>query len=222
MNYPAYVITIEDNPSSQEAAQSCVDSGKKYGLMIQKMWATTPAHDWEKEVDKYEISTDAFYDQWSRPHNAICCFLSHARLWKHSVDHQTPLYVFEHDAVMVDQMPTIVVPPKALITFGAPSYGAFNTPPSLGINPLTSKPYVPGMHGYLVTPLAAQEMLDKAKTQACPADVYAHRDRFDFIYEYYPWPVEARDTFTTVQAYMGVQAKHSYRKNKQQYEIIDP
>lgn len=39
-----YVITIEDNPKSVEAAERCIASGKKFGLEIEKFAATTPSN----------------------------------------------------------------------------------------------------------------------------------------------------------------------------------
>ena len=38
----AFVITIQDNPKSQQVADRCVESGKKNGLNIQKFRAFTP------------------------------------------------------------------------------------------------------------------------------------------------------------------------------------
>ena len=48
-------------------------------------------------------------------------------------------------------------------------------------------------------------------------DVFLHLDIFPDLEEYYPWPVEAWDSFTTIQNPEGCLAKHNYG---QQYEII--
>ena len=37
-----YVITISQIPESVKSAERCIESGKKYGLEIQKWEATTP------------------------------------------------------------------------------------------------------------------------------------------------------------------------------------
>ena len=53
---------------------------------------------------------------------------------------------------------------------------------------------------------------------ARPTDVYLNIDTFPFLQEYYPWPVEARDSFTTIQSEMGCKAKHNFNEK---YEIVD-
>jgi hypothetical protein len=42
-------------------------------------------------------------------------------------------------------------------------------------------------------------------------------DIFPWLEEYYPWPVEVKDSFTTIQKTEGCLAKHGYNET---YEII--
>jgi len=41
-------------------------------------------------------------------------------------------------------------------------------------------------------------------------DIFLNLDWFPWLQEYYPWPVEARDNFTTIQNQTGCLAKHNY------------
>ena len=96
------------------------------------------------------------------------------------------------------------------INLGKPSYGKFNTPPLLGVNALTSKRYFPGAHAYRINPAGAARLLVQAKLYARPTDVFLNLDALEWLQEYYPWPVEARDSFTTIQKTEGCLAKHNY------------
>ena len=96
---------------------------------------------------------------------------------------------------------------------GQPSYGAYRTPDTLGINRLTSKAYFPGAHAYLVNPEGARLLISLAKVHACPTDLYLNLKVFDWLTEYYPWVAEARDTFSTIQNFVGCKAKHGYNSD---------
>jgi GR25 family glycosyltransferase involved in LPS biosynthesis len=80
-----------------------------------------------------------------------------------------------------------------------------------------SKRYFPGAHAYQVNPTGAQKLIDQARVYARPTDVFLNIDTFPWLQEYYPWPVEARDTFTTIQKTEGCLAKHNYNDS---YKII--
>ena len=67
-------------------------------------------------------------------------------------------------------------------------------------------------------PDAAKIIIEVAKQQAGPTDVFLHSKRFPFLEEYYPWPVEAIDSFTTIQNVAGCKAKHNYKRG---YRIIN-
>jgi hypothetical protein len=60
--------------------------------------------------------------------------------------------------------------------------------------------------------------MQEAIMEARPTDVFLNADTFPFLQELYPWPVIAKDTFTTIQKSEGCQAKHNFNAN---YEIID-
>ena len=76
-----------------------------------------------------------------------------------------------------------------------------------------SKPggYIPGAHGYYLTPKGARQLITTAKrVGATPCDLFLNKTNFPNIMELYPWPIEADDSFTTIQKEKGCKAKHNY------------
>jgi len=213
-----YVITILDMPESIKSAERCIKSAERVGFEVEMFPATTPADDPAKFLFEEGINTKDFKEVYSRFDNCIAAFTSHYRLWKKCFDEKESLVVLEHDAYFVDAIPNI--PVQGVLSYGAPSYGNFRTPQNLGVNRLTSKEYLPGAHAYGVSPDAAEALLRRAVMLACPTDLYICNKNFSFVKEYYPWPVEARDTFTSIQTEVGCIAKHNYQKDTQAYKII--
>lgn len=206
-----YVITIVSNHRSVHVAERTIRSGVKYGMDIKYFEAITPQNtDLDAMMKDEGISFDGFKEKYSRLNNCVAAFLSHYSLWKRAVETNEIITIFEHDAVLVDKIPD--VPFQQCISFGKPSYGRFNIPTQLGVGPLVSKPYFPGAHAYRVSPKGAEQLIYQAKKAAKPTDVFLNIHTFTGLQEYYPWPVEARDNFTTIQKQEGCLAKHSYNE----------
>jgi len=205
----AYVITIQDNERSVQVASRCMQSAERNGIVVKQWKATTPI---DMPIDKLildDVKITGLHEAYSRIANCAAAFHSHYSLWKHCVETDEELLIFEHDAYVIDQIKTNLPYEKAM-SIGKPSYGKFNIPPHLGINPLTSKSYFPGAHAYFVKPAGAKEFIKQAKVFARPTDVFLNTQSFPWLQEYYPWPVEARDNFTTIQNEKGCYAKHNY------------
>lgn len=212
-----YVITIKDIPQSVEYANRCIKSASNFDMKVEQFDAVTPRNnDVHKMLKDEGISRLGFEEKYSRLDNCIAAFLSHYSLWKRCIELGHNITIFEHDAIIVDKIPDFINF-KGCVNLGKPSYGKFQTPKKLGVNPLTSKQYFGGAHAYRITPSAAKHLVAKAKTNAAPTDVYLHNQNFSWLEEYYPWPVEVKDTFTTIQREAGCLAKHNYGDT---YEII--
>ena len=218
----AFVITIDSLEESVGAARRCVRSASRYGIEVETFAATTPRDNPEEMFKERNLPTKLFAEKYSRWDNVLSCFMSHYRLWEHAVEINEPILILEHDAFFVNEIPHNILF-SGVLSFGAPSYGKFNTPRTLGKNKLTSKPYLPGAHAYAVTPWAAKKLIDRARVDACPTDIFIGTQRFgnDVIEEYYPFPVEARDSFSTVQRTEGCLAKHSYQKSPETFDLVD-
>ena len=213
-----YVITIMDNEKSILVANRCIKSGLSTGgLEIEHWKATTPADDIDGFIKSENINISAMNEVYSRTSNCVAAFISHYKLWKLCAEGKEEVTIFEHDAVCVNNIPTHIIY-NGVISLGKPSYGKYKTPSVFGINPLTSKPYFPGAHAYRIKPNAAKMLVQQAKFEARPTDVFLNLNSFAFLQEFYPWPVEARDSFTTIQSEAGCRAKHNFDQN---YEIIN-
>ena len=214
----AFVIAIQDNKSSVEAANRCINSAKKFDIDVEMFKAITPSDDPLKMLEDKGLPLDGFKEKYSRLENCVSAFLSHYSLWEMAANDNDDYLILEHDAYFTAGLPQIILYNK-LISFGKPSYGKYNTPHMLGVNPLMSKPYLPGAHAYMVNKRGAKDILSKAKIDARPTDIFLNLTNFSWLEEYYPWPIEARDTFTTIQNKEGCLAKHNWNEGTG-YEII--
>jgi GR25 family glycosyltransferase involved in LPS biosynthesis len=206
-----FVITIRENDKSVEAAQKCIQSAAKFGLEVDYYDAFVPSE--SKEFIKEQKINDLAFNnnKFSREDNARAAFCSHFSLWQFSMECNEEITIFEHDAVVVDPIPEMSY--NGCISIGKPSYGKWITPSSLGTNSLTSKKYFPGAHAYRLNPKGAKELVERARLEAGPTDVFLNIHSFPFLQEYYPWPVEVRESFTTIQKTQGCLAKHMYNKD---------
>jgi|TARA_B110000977_G_scaffold190637_1_gene261684 GR25 family glycosyltransferase involved in LPS biosynthesis len=213
-----YVITIRSNAMSVGAAGRCVTSGRNNNLKIEIFDAVTPNDDPVEMAESLGLNIDGFHNDqfYSRYENCVAAFMSHFSLWSMCYEQQEEFTIFEHDAIVVNHIPRHI-PYKEVISIGKPSYGGHIDLKSFGVNPLTSKRYFPGAHAYRLRPVGAKKLIDQAKICAKPTDIYLNLDTFPNLQEYYPWPVEAKDTFTTIQKRQGCLAKHNYDET---YKII--
>ena len=129
----------------------------------------------------------------------------------------------EHDAVVTAKLPS-PLKHSGVCNLGRPSYGNW-------IEPKTKKPgtyklfskaggYFPGNHAVLVSPKGAKKIVEYAKTQIGTPDLYLNKCRFPWLSEYYPWPIECHDTFTTLQKEGGCVAKHMKGTTTKDYKIL--
>ena len=113
----AYVITLENNKDSVDAADRCIESHHKFknNFEIEKYEAT--------DSKLAEVSLKANYIQWNYPWSGVvtdfksglvkhayttadpkkrmACFVSHYRLWYKCKDLNEPILVLEHDAIFI-------------------------------------------------------------------------------------------------------------------------
>ena len=145
----------------------------------------------------------------------MATFSSHYSLWEKCAFHNEPFIIFEHDAIVVQELPENVNF-MHVMTIGAPSYGKWLQPAYIGVGPLMSKQYFPGAHAYRVNRVGA-DLLMRGVSHAKPTDVYMNKHWFPWLEEYSPWPVLCKDSFTTIQNEAGCLAKHNWNED---YEII--
>jgi glycosyl transferase, family 25 len=216
----AFVITILDNEKSVEYAKRAAKSAEENGFDAELFTAIVPGDELNDLIVKESIPVRLFYDEWCKYDRAIAAFMSHYSLWKKCIELDEPILILEHDAVVTGPLPD--ASKLGLVTnVATPSYGKFNTPLKLGLGPLVSKRYFPGAHGYVVKPEGAKRIVAAAEELAQPTDIYLNIENFPWLEEWYPWIVIAKDDFTTIQKERGCLAKHSYKKNPENYKVID-
>lgn len=214
----AYVITIESLDASKQVAERCKKSAKISGIQVENWKATTPSDMPIEQLLKDDVNIVGLHEAYSRIANCAAAFHSHYSLWKHCVDIDEEVMILEHDAVFTGNIPDVIYFDKC-ISLGKPSYGRWNQAPRLGVSPLFSKPYFPGAHAYIVKPSGARAFVQEAKKIARPTDVFLHSTTFPWLQEYYPWPIEAQDSFTTIQNVNGCLAKHNYGETYRVEEV---
>jgi GR25 family glycosyltransferase involved in LPS biosynthesis len=211
----SFVITLNTEPSMR-VAKRCVNSLPDFA--VRAFAAITPADDPAGMMKERGISPENFHEKYSFPDSCMAAFMSHHTLWEMCVADNEEYQIFEHDAVCIGHLPAFI-PYDKCINLGYPSYGKFKTPESLGVGPLISKNYFPGAHAYRVKPAGARELIERAKIDAGPTDIFIHSARFPWLQEYYPWPMKADDSFSTIQREEGCLAKHNWNGGEN-FEIL--
>lgn len=202
----AFVITLTNMPESVAVAERCIESGRKFGVEVERVCAFTPA-DLASMPPITRDLTPFTKNRYSRPGPCMAAFASHRMLWTACAMQGEPFLILEHDAVFVAPLPDLSNI-RHCCNLGHPSFGAFRVP-AFGIGPLKSKAFLPGAHAYYITPKFGGILLEKARTEAQPTDVFIHTKRFPgMIQEAYPWPVECHESFSTIQGPAGCAAKH--------------
>jgi len=209
----AFVITIEDNELSEESADRTIKSAKKNGTDVENFKAITPGSSLLNEFNSDAIVTSKFSEVYSNFDSCLSAFYSHRNLWKKCVKMKENILILEHDAFFVGEVPEYLADRDACINLGRPSYGRYLIPYRLGLGPLESKQYFPGAHAYIVSPNKAKVLIKESIKEGKPTDVFLSNSKFDFLLEYYPWPVECRDSFTTIQKLAGCRAKHNFNES---------
>ena len=209
----AYVIALLNVPESVQYAQRAIESAQAFGLE-----ASMEPGVWREEAEARMHAEGLRLAKWdcsySRLDAVIGCFLAHYYIWQKVTE---PSVIMEHDAVVVAPVPDLV---GDIVTIGKPSFGLLRQAPKQGEQKLFSAgDKIPGAHGYYVTPNGTRRLIETAKSRGIlPADKFINPKWFPDVAEYYPWSIEARDDFTTIQRVKGCLSKHSYRRGN--YRII--
>ncbi len=179
MNIPTYVITMIGEGLSENLAQECIESAKKFGIQAKIFPAT-----WGKDIDKHFVEQDLKIYKKGQKKKDINpglkgCLLSHYRLWKKCIESQEPMMIFEHDNIVLRD-----IPEKLLNTFEdvlhldfasrqVTDYEDFTETyngddvkqwcpqiPRLSGHELYNKTHIKGSHAYIIKPLGAIKMVD--------------------------------------------------------------
>ncbi len=204
----AYIVALANIPESMQVAQRCVESCNKFGI-VPRIWPGVWRDDAMRELEAEGLRKGTFDETWSNTDAAMGNFVAQYRIWK-DIERNGAAIIMEHDSVVVAPIPD----PKGrgdIINYGKPSFGKLRQQRHSGFfNLFSTGDKIPGAHGYYVTPAGATALISMAKRKgAIPVDKFICPQRFS-ITEYFPWPIEAHDSFTTIQKVKGCLSKHNY------------
>lgn len=211
-----YVIILENVPDSKAVGARCIDSARDFGIVAQArpgVWRD----DAMRELAAEGLKLGTWDQSWSNTEAVVGNFVAQYRVWKEIAAGDEPGVIMEHDAVVVGNIPAI---PEMMqiVTLGRPSFGKLRPRQAPGFYPLFSTgDKIPGAHGYYLTPDGASVLCAAAQRfGAEPVDKFICPQRFR-IWEYFPWPIEAHDSFTTIQRQKGCLSKHNWGRG---YRIL--
>jgi|TARA_B110000285_G_scaffold56571_1_gene64311 GR25 family glycosyltransferase involved in LPS biosynthesis len=228
----SYVITLVDLLVSVEAAERCITSCAKYGVYPEIFPAITP------DDNPYEFICDTIgrkisrrlIDIETRPERVMSCFASQLSLWAKCAEGDEDFLVLEHDARMVNPMPSINARGRTgIMSLGKPSWGDPSPFYTEGVNNLNSTPHPShmnnfflGNHAILFTPEGCREILTYMKDETTywlkPADMFLDKSVLN-ISEYYPHTFIVDESFTTVQDHgRGIDVKLNI--DKESYKVL--
>jgi len=119
MNIPAYVITIKDDPLSNECADKLIMSRAgnfdgeitKFDAIIpERVISLMTLHNLKWNYPMSEPVLDMQTGMWKHPYKTavtekrIACFLSHYLLWQQCAKSEDGMFIFEHDALFIDKV----------------------------------------------------------------------------------------------------------------------
>jgi len=214
-----YVGIVLQIPESMAVGLRCIESGRMFDIDVIIEPAVYKEFAME-QLEYHKLKLSKWDESYSSIGAVVGNFITQYRCWKHIVENDEPGIVLEHDAIFVGPIPDLTGKGD-IINLGKPSFGKFKSQNQPGVYPMFSKTggYIPGAHGYYLTPKGAQQLIDKAKVLgATPCDLFLNKTNFPDIKELYPWPIEADDSFTTIQKEKGCGAKHNYNED---YKIIE-
>jgi GR25 family glycosyltransferase involved in LPS biosynthesis len=204
----AYIVTLFNVFESHQDALRAQSTAAEFGIdaqLVSGVWRD----DAQRELAAEGLKQAKFDESWSNTNAAMGNFVAQYRIWR-QIEREGPAIIMEHDAVVVAPIPNLAGRGD-IITLGKPSFGKLRKPLNAGFYPLfSSGDKIPGAHGYYLTPAGASALVSMARRKgAIPVDKFICPQRFH-ITEYYPWPIEAHDSFTTIQKAKGCLSKHNY------------
>jgi hypothetical protein len=114
----SFVITIENNKISEDAADICIESSKINSFEVVKSLAVIPRqvdslmmkynlkwnYPWQGEVFDFATGLKKSAYTTANPKSRMACALSHYILWKRCYDFNSPYLILEHDAIFTEQL----------------------------------------------------------------------------------------------------------------------
>jgi GR25 family glycosyltransferase involved in LPS biosynthesis len=103
----SFVIYKEGDAFSTELASECIDSANKFGITVEKYPGVYS--DIENKFIQEKLFVNLDCNGRIDKLGVRGCLLSHLYLWQMCVEADQPLFIFEHDALMINPLPNNVL-----------------------------------------------------------------------------------------------------------------
>ena len=164
---------------SEQLAQECINSAKQFGI-APEIFPATHGDDIEKHFKEHDLKIFKKGQKKKEINPGLKgCLLSHLRLWKKCVELGKPIMIFEHDNIVLREIPEILLESfqdVLHLDFASrqvTNYEDFTKTyqgdgvqrwcpvmPKLSGHELYNKTHIKGSHAYIITPLGATKMID--------------------------------------------------------------
>lgn len=221
----AYIITVKDNPKSEQLYNRCKMSCDKVGMPV-KMWhaynglgdtIVAPDHLKNDSVMKLLKVTDHYLTR-----GEVACALSHISLWSHCAQIDKPIVILEHDSIMIKKIESLNNL-NSIVYLGGAEWAKQNwtimpIPPHASEGP--NYHFICRAHAYAIDPQVAKNMLAHVlKMGICaPLDIMMRTDLFNVSHQgLYAYDENVDTTNDTTIKNRPVEGRTTKRNDKLEY-----
>lgn len=194
-DHKAFVITMKGRSFSEELAEDCIASGKKFNIQIEKFNAVQ-LDDVEPTYKKFNLRPFPKLKFTRDAKGVRGCFCSHYSLWQKCLELNEPIMILEHDALIIRPIPKDIINKFAeLCNLDAYSrtttvyekhlekFDGYDVIPHSPKRPTASgfqyfdKICIKGLHAYIIKPQGAKALMEFTKSKGMlPADILVNAD----------------------------------------------
>lgn len=216
----AYVMRKKGDELSERLSDECVESGKKFGIDIEKFDGIYDNHDAILEQEGI-FPNPSIIKKLRKGYTG--CFLSHYLVWKKAIEFNEPILVLEHDALFVRPLPenilsmfdTLLVLDRfsrdenyeELIKTDFPLKIHKHEQVSEVTGKMINRTHIRGAHGVLIKPEGAKQIINSLKTHGYLISDVAINQCYLTYYSIEPTIVRVNPFFT-----LGANREHSHCK----------
>jgi GR25 family glycosyltransferase involved in LPS biosynthesis len=216
----AFVMRKAGDELSENLADQCIESGKKFGIEIEKFDGIYSDHNAILEREGL-FPNPSIIKKLRNGYTG--CFLSHYLVWKKAIELNEPILVLEHDALLIRPLPenilsmfdTLLVLDRfsrdenyeELLVKDFPLTIHKHEKTSEVTGKMINKTHIKGAHGVLIKPEGARQIINSLKTHGYLISDVAINQCYLTYYSIEPTIVRVNPFFT-----LGANREHSHSK----------
>ncbi len=204
MKIQGYVIRKPDDQFSEDLANECITSAAEFGIEVDKVDGVYSNFDELLSKENLRINPGAL--KKFNTNGVKGCFLSHWNLWNLCLKKDSPLFIFEHDGLMIHPLPDNILDKfndylnldyaRHIFRRDMKNYenGISSNPPTkiIKLEPrmtestgfkFMNRNHIVGAHGYILKPAGAKKIINgMRKDGICPADIAPNLGYIEMYY----------------------------------------